>query len=470
MIQDLYSELPIWMQNIAVSSYGRYLRRMRYAGRFSECLEQLGGFPWRSEEQLEEIESRKLQTLIRHSYENVPYYRELFDSHGIRPDSIQERSDLKRIPPLEKESIRRNPDQFLSKTANRRDLHVAYTSGSTGTPLKLFQSREIIHWMYACHSVVRKWAGLPRNPRRATFGGRLIVPKSQSKPPFWRWNSAEHQLLFSSYHLSAENLSFYARRLHEFQPLEIVGYPSAIYLVARYLVENGITNIRPTAVLTNSETLFASQREIIEKAFACSVYDWYSSEEFVFFAAQCEQANAYHVFPSIGILEIAEPMSQTAGGPGEIVGTTLINNAMPLIRYRMGDVGVPVPAGSQCRCGRQTHLLRMPLGRTDDYVIAEDGSPVGRLDHVFKGLPHVVESQIIQEERGSIRVLIHPAGSFNKEDENILATRLRERLGNLAVTVERVLEIPKTSQGKLRSVVSKISREGTNWIDQSKKM
>ena len=456
-MQSLYSIAPVWVQNLMVSSYGLYLKNMRYGGHHDSCFGRLLEAPWHSRQDLDDLEARMLQRMIRHSYENVFYYRRLFDEHGIHPSRIQDRNDLKNVPLLDKEEVRRDPTKFLAGNVNRSNLHEAYTSGSTGTPLKLYQSRELIQWMYACQTLVRKWVGLPPRPKRATFGGRLVVPRSQRKPPFWRWNRADNQMIFSSYHLSQENIGYYAQRLAEFQPLEIVGYPSAISLVAQFLVQNGIAGIRPGAVLTNSETLLDSQRQLIEEAFGCRVTDWYSSEEFVFFAAQCERADAYHVFPFVGILELMPSSNNPSGGVQEIVGTSLLNEAMPLIRYRLGDAGIPIAHGESCPCGRQTPLFRLPLGRTEDYLVAEDGSLVGRVDHVFKGLSHIIESQIVQETRGSVRVFLRVDSEFSNETANLIRSRLQMRLGrNTQVLIERVSHIERSERNKYRAVVSKL--------------
>lgn len=457
LVHQLYSRIPVSIQNLLISTYGYHLKRRRYGGKFSTWLQQLRQAPWESREKLEELESFQLQAMIRHCYENVPYYRKLFDDYGIKPESIQDRGDLRNIPHLEKEEVRKNPEQFLSRLVDRRKLHVAYTSGSTGTPIKFYQSTDLIRWQYACHKLVREWVGLPAGSKRATFGGRLVVPKSQSSPPFWRSNVSERQMLFSSYHLNEHTLKFYAEKLREFQPDEVIGYPSSVYLIARYLVGSGIADVRPKAVLTNSESLLGWQREMIEKGFGCRVIDWYSSEEFVFFHSQCQEAGVYHEFPFVGILQFLPYAGDEAESAADVAGTSLLNMDMPLIRYKLGDVVNPGKDDAVCGCGRRTHLMRSPTGRSEDFVLASDGSLVGRLDHVFKGLSHIVESQIVQEEPHRVKVMVQRDNGYDESTNDIIRSRLRDRLGReMIVEINHVDRIPRSGRQKFRAVISKL--------------
>lgn len=456
---NLYNLAPVWMQNVMVSSYGVYLKRLRYGGRYDSCFKRLLDAPWECRQDFDELEARMLQRMIRHCYENVPYYRGLFDDYGIQPSRIQDRNDLRNIPLLEKEEVRRNPEQFLSKNVGRRGLHIAYTSGSTGTPIKLYQSDETIQWLYACHSIVRRWAEIGAGARRASFGGRLVVHKELVHAPFWRFNLAENQLLFSSYHLNERNLPQYADRLVKFQPAEIIGYPSAIYLIARHLLERNIATVRPIAVLTNSETLYSWHRETIEKAFHCPVFDWYCSEEFLFFGSQCKERSYYHLFPYAGIIEIIGQPNLAVDEPGEVVATSLLNYGMPLLRYRIGDEAIASGPQESCACGRKTPLLLQVQGRTDDVIVGPDGSLIGRMDHVYKGLQHIVEGQIIQERQGQIRVLVHRANGYSTREEKQLIANIRARVGSsIGIHIEYVETIPRSRRGKFKGVLSTLMR------------
>lgn len=454
---SFYQKSPVFLQNLLVSIYGYYLHFQRYGSVTDDFVKRLSELEYAPKMQIEAMETVALRHIIDHAYQTVPYYHTLFDEHGLKPDDIRDKADLRKIPILEKEVIRTYPERFLSKSCNPKGLHIAYTSGTTGTPLRLYQSIDFIRRMYACHDVLRKWAGVSLKVRRATFGGRMVVAAELSKPPFWRYNAAENQMLFSSYHLNEQNLHFYIEKLLEFQPSEIIGYPSSIYTIANYLVKHGVTGARPKVIFTNSETLLSWQRSVIEEAFGCVVYDWYSSEEFGCFIGQCE-LGGYHIFPFVGIVELLPLSEQRKNGyaEGELVCTNLLNKDMPLLRYKMGDVGRW--SRNDCSCGRSWPVFESIVGRIDDYVTRADGTQIGRLDHVFKGVTGVKEAQIHQISFDRIEVNLVVDDQYSSAIENKLELNLIERIGeDFRISFNYQSSIPRTTRGKFRAVISDVS-------------
>ena len=453
----IYEKNPVFLQNLLVSIYGYYLHYQRYGSTTDDFVKLLKSLECASKSQIEALETEALHQIIDHAYQTVPYYRALFNEHDLKPDDIQDKTDLNKIPILEKEVIRKHPEQFLSQTSNPKGLHVAYTSGTTGTPLRLYQSVDLIRRQYACHTILREWAGVSLKVRRATFGGRMVVAAERSKPPFWRYNAAENQMLFSSYHMNESNLYHYVEALLKFQPVEIIGYPSSIYSIANDVKKRGITGLRPKVVLTNSETLLSWQRSFIEQAFGCVVFDWYSSEEFSCFIGQCEQGG-YHIFPLVGIVELLPIPEQDKNGyaEGELVCTSLLNKDMPLLRYKMGDGGRWSQDG--CPCGRSWPVLDCIAGRIDDYVTRADGTQIGRLDHVFKGVTGVKEAQIHQISFDRVEVNLVVDDQYNSAIENKVKLNLTERIGEgFRISFNYQSSIPRTARGKFRAVISDVS-------------
>jgi phenylacetate-CoA ligase len=293
--------------------------------------------------------------------------------------------------------------------------------------------------------------GIAREDLRATFAGRLTQPVDRMSPPFWRYNHAERQLLFSSYHLNSDTLPFYVGELSRRQPAEIIGYPSAIATVAAYLTQRPDVTVRPRVVITNSETLFEWQRTAIEQAFGCPVRDYYGSAEAVIFAAQCSQGQ-YHVNPLLGIAEVLDP-SGTPASEGMLVCTTLTNTVMPLVRYEVGDAAVR--GTDACACGSRWPAFKHIIGRVDDMIVTPDGRQVGRIDHIFKGLYGIRECQVIQEEEDLIRLLIVRDVDFNQQ--SLLLANISERLGaDMRVELQFVDSVPRSPSGKFRGVISRI--------------
>jgi phenylacetate-CoA ligase len=301
--------------------------------------------------------------------------------------------------------------------------------------------------------------GIPPRARFATFAGRLVQPVTDDRPPFWRTNWTERQLLCSAYHLSDANLPLYLKALERFQPVEIIGYASAIATVASFCRRTGVRpRLAVTAVVTNSETLLAWQREVIEDVFAAPVCDYYGTAEAVVFAGQC-RAGRYHPHPLMGHAEVLDARDEPVdpGGTGRLVCTTLCNEAMPLIRYEMGD-GVTRSA-EPCPCGRPGDAWDAVVGRVDDDVVTPGGHHVGRLDHIFKGVTAIREAQIAQTRPDRLEVRVVRDIGYSEKTARLISENLAARVGTaMHIDIVLVDAIPRTSRGKFRSVVNEMDR------------
>jgi phenylacetate-CoA ligase len=289
-------------------------------------------------QQIREYQDARFAEVLDRCFDAVPYYRRTFGELGITRADLSGLADLARLPLLAKDVVRRHGPELVSLGAT--SYWVQHTSGSTGTPLDVHLNRwtyQLVHGLLADYE---RHSGISRQDLRATFAGRLTQPVDRMTPPFWRYNHAERQLLFSAYHLNDETLPLYLGELRRRRPSEIIGYPSAISTLAEYAVRKGLVgDVRPRVVITNSETLLAWQREVIEEAFRCPVRDYYGSAEAVVFAEQCAH-QTYHVNPLLGVAEVVD-QSGAPAPEGQLVCTTLTNTVMPLIRY---EIGTPQPS------------------------------------------------------------------------------------------------------------------------------
>ena len=286
----------------------------------------------------------------------------------------------------------------------------------------------------------------------------MIVPLRRQKPPFWRVDYLGKRTLFSIFHMSPANLPSYVDAIHDTEFRYVQGYPSALHLVARAMLEAGrpLAPGRVAGVFTSSESLLSFQRESIEKAFGATVRDHYSATEKAVSMTACAE-NMLHLDMEFGIVEV-EPTEQTEEHiRGSLLVTGLGNPATLFIRYRIGDVGTL--SKKPCRCGRPGDVFLDIDGRIEDYVMTPDGALVGRLDHVFKQRYEVAEAQILQQEKSSVEVLVVPARGFNAESSRDLRKAIQARLGPaMNVEIRLVESIPREANGKLRAVRSKIAR------------
>lgn len=439
--------------------YGYKLYRERYTGNYKQYFSYLMQSQWDSKEKVEDHTNKLFLDIFNHGLTNVPYYRNLRQQGVIAQDKIKSIADIQKIPILFKERLREKPEEFLAGGFSVKDIIVINTSGTTGKTLKIFVDPDSRRYSYAFYSRLKKWAGIDCKLPNVTFAGRTIISPDINKPPFWRRNLKMNNYLFSSYHLSPANLEYYVEKISQIQPHFIDSYPSSIYILAVYMRENNISSIRPKGIITSSETLLDFQRKVVEEVFGCPIFDQYGCAEQVVFISQCEKGS-YHIHPEYGFVEFLREDGSNAE-PGEearLICTGFTNKAMPLIRYDIGDTGI-LSKNQNCACGRQFPVVEKIIGRTDDILVMRDGRQVGRLDPVFKGLQSIRETQIVQEDLDNVILKIVPGDNFNKSEADVIVYELKKRLGNeVKVTTKIVQEIPRTSAGKFRAVISKVKK------------
>jgi phenylacetate-CoA ligase len=289
-----------------------------------------------------------------------------------------------------------------------------------------------------------------------TFNGNIIVPFGQSEPPFYRTSRYDRRALFSVYHMTPRNLRSYVEAVHDLPARYIEGYPSAIHLVARALLEEErpFQPGRLDAIFTSSESLLAFQRETIEKAFAAPIRDRYGVSEKVVSMTECEERRL-HVDMEFCIVEVEASERKDGTESGSLLVTGLSQDSTPMFRYRIGDVGTR--ASVACSCGRAGDVFLWVDGRIEDYVMTPDGRLIGRLDHIFKDQHDVAEAQILQDTKQAVEIRIVPRESWSDASERTLRKEVRARLGDeIGVQIDLVKNIPREPNGKLRAVKSRV--------------
>ncbi|MEO5821011.1 MAG: hypothetical protein ABIT71_10920 [Vicinamibacteraceae bacterium] len=457
----VYRLAPVWGQNLMLSGFSALIDRERYRGRFGEFRDLLAKTERYGRSDLEAYQDERLRDIVRHAYDTVPFYRRRFDEHKVTPADIRGHADLPKLPLLTRDDIRTHYDALRSTALPPRDMRSGHTSGTTGTPLTVGYDHDTVWMTYAVFDRHYRWAGANMGrggDRVAVARGNVIVPLDQRRPPFWRKNLVHNHLLLSSFHLSPSNLPAYFEALRAFRPVVMDGYPSTLYVLAKYLRSRGeFFPVR--AAVTSSETLYDFQREAIEERFQCRVFDYYALAERVIFSGECEGHRGRHISMEYGVAEVtaADGQPVPSGSVGKLVGTSLHNRAMPLIRYVTNDMTALLDG--TCACGRSLDVMADVTTKAEDMLTLKDGRIISPsvLTHPFKPLESIEGSQIIQTELDRILVRIVPGPGYDTSLTQHLVTELQARLGaDVRIDVEMVDRLEPSANGKFKWVISKV--------------
>ena len=456
--RNFYSNCPIFLQTALLNLKACELYIERYGKKFWKRFNEFDKNQWLSESELREMQDEKLRSLVQYAYENVPYYNSIMRDRKLSPADITSTEDLYKQPILTREAVKENAASLVSKKYPKKLLRHGHTSGTTGSPLDFHYDIQtcVVHLVAVWRQ--RYWAGMEYGDTIATFQGRVIVPLCQNNPPFWRKNYINNQMFFSSFHLHEKNLPYYFEKLEKEKIQFIEGYPSNLYILALYLLKK--KQVFPVkAVLTSSETLFENQREAIEKAFQCKIFDFYGMAERAVFATECSAHSGHHLNSDYSITEFLDSDNQPVpkGRLGKIVATSLYNYAMPFIRYQTNDSCSL--KNYKCSCGRNFPLMDDIATKNESIVTLPDGRLISPsvFTHPFKPMHNIIESQIIQEELDKLRVKVVKNNHYSNDDEMKLVAAFNERLGDqIKIQIEYVDSIPKTKSGKFKWVISNI--------------
>lgn len=456
---NVYKSLNHPLRSLILNMYALSLNLERYGKKFDLLLEEFLRNEKMSPGEIQEYQREKLTALIRHAYVHVPYYREVMDFLKLRPDDIKDVHDLPKLPLLTREDVKANYCRLKANNVPRYRVRHGHTSGTTGSPLEFLWDTDVCVAHHAADWRQKKWAGLNFGEPFVSLQGRQIVPLDQTKPPFWVMNRIHNQLFMSSFHLKDEFLRYYVSRIDSFRPCAIEGYPSSLYILARYMERHGIILPIP-AVLTSSETLLPIQRELIEERFQCRVYDFYGMAERVVYGSECDQHSGKHLNMDYGLTELVDGdgLPVSPGSHGRIVATGLWNMAMPLIRYKTSDVSrINV---EKCACGRPFPLMDHVTTKAEDIIVLKDGRlvPPSIMTHPFKPLKNIYQSQIVQEDYTEFTVYLEVNEHFSASERQQLHQGLKERLGSDArINIVVSDQLDKCTSGKFRWIISRVS-------------
>ncbi len=404
----------------------------------------------RSLDELIHHQNIALRKLVKHSYNTVKFYKNLFDSHGLHPEDIQSVEDIIKIPIIDKKTLQQNSfDVLISGKYKKEKLIPVTTTGSSGIMLKFFIDNTYDQFRKA--QFLRPYI----TNRRRPFDKTLVF--SAPKPAGKKW--------FQHLGFMNDNRVYYNTdtfeqivEIQKIKPSVIQGCASVLNLIALMIIDKNTSIPKPRLVFADSEVLTRNMRENIEKAFNTKVIDIYGTYETDNIAYECLYHEGYHIALDCVLMEFicdgrkAEPFEDA-----EIVVTVLNNFAMPFVRYNLHDIGAF--SNKACTCGRTFPLLAKILGRSDNYLVTPDGK---RLSFVNLGAylhpltKFVYEFQIIQEDISKFSVFLVPNNSFNDECKKIIVSIINKYFPGANIDIKIVPVIKREGAGKLMTFISKV--------------
>ena len=408
--------------------------------------------------ELEALQNRRLRAVVKHAYENVPYYHKLFNSVKLKPGDIKVKENLVKIPITTKKTLQKL--SITERIAGSVDISKCIrgrTSGSTGQPLDvLFSGKEFSHRIamqtrvYGLNFTDKKVSILERDPTPSQGSPAMIfgkVRKCLNCLGLWR------RYYFSLFEEPQRLVS----KLVEIKPDVIETYPSVLKLMAKFIKEKDIHGIAPKKIFTEAELLNDEDRKEIEAVFLAELTDLYGVVEFGIVAWECEEHPGYHINGDIVLVEAIKDNQQVYGEEGEMVCTDLTNYTMPFIRYAVGDI--VILSKEKYDCGNNFPLIKLIQGRSNDFITLPSGKVVSPLllGVCLEKIKGIGQYKLVQESKDILNVQIVRGQNFNEATIREFEDALKETLGSsIHVNINIVDEIPREKSGKIRPIVSKV--------------
>ncbi len=415
-----------------------------------------------SPQKLEALQLKRLQKIIQYAFDNTVYYKKIMQERQLTPADFKCLKDVEKLPLLTKVIIQKNMQDMLSKAHPFESLIKDSSGGSTGEPTIYYKNKDRHNLRRADQIRHDRWSGWDIGKRKALiWGAQRDLKAVQSFRENIIATYIERNWELDAFEMSDSEMKSFTKQLEDLQPSMILGYANALELYAKYLLKNEPNHkIKLDGIISSAETLTEEKRKTIESALHCKVLNRYGSREVGLIASECKQQKGLHINADNLLVELVDNHGhEVKEGNGDIVVTDFWNFGMPLIRYKLGDVGKV--AGSNCDCGRNLPLLGSVEGRSGDFFVKPDGSKIHGeyFTHLFYELPQVKQFQMIQKSLEKIDLkIVESSLQSNRDYLKSIISKMKEMLGNQAqVNVEILDEIKPTSTGKLFFTISKIS-------------
>lgn len=415
---------------------------------------------WYSKDELQEYENRRLQEIISHAYVNVPYYRKLFNERGLSPSDITCADDLQKLPYLTKEIIRQNFDDLQVKDVQPYKPKLIQTSGTSGSPLRFYHDKTANVLEFCYYWRYWSWAGYKLGDRFADFSIHHFLKHGSEK--LFHHKGLTKQLFLNPMLLSMDNITDFRKVLKRYPANFIKTTPTVLHTFALLLEKAGISDIRFKAAFTTGEKVQEYQRKQVRRVLGCEIHDSYAHMERTMAVCQCTEGS-YHINSDYGVLqtEVRHDLSDTADTVAEVVGTSLHNFIMPLIRYKTNDLVTLDDTEKSCACGRHFPRIKEIHGRSQDIIITPDKRFISNVFVLFNLIEGIDWYRLVQDSLTALKVSLVCKDADSKAH---IGAEVRKRLSAMVgeemtiyITYLTIEEVP--AMKKSRHVESKLRIE-----------
>jgi len=393
--------------------------------------------------------------MIRHCEKNVEFYRRVFQEQGIRSEEIRSLEDIRKLPIVKKEDVFDYQDQFAADDLERYNAHLVRTTGTTGTPLRIWWDRDVEVIELCCQWRHYSWMGYRLGDAFADIRN-VIIGMSEN----YRWNWKCRGLEININKVNEDNLHKIVESMAKHKVKFWRGHAEAIFKLCSLLDKIDQTESKPDYIILLGEGLAPEKREFIDNWLGKRACDNYGLMEHTALICQCPEGGN-HVCSEYGIVEILCDDGSPAlpGEEGRIVATGLHNRAFPLLRYDTGDFAVA--SDKVCVCGRSLPLVERIIGRTGDYVLNAHGEwKYGLSLSVVDVENEIRKSQIVQDAPGELKFYFVPTRYYTENIKAKILERIAFVMGpGMKVTFHPVEELPYKQGVKTKYVICKLKRE-----------
>ncbi len=438
-LKSIRDKMPESLKYISAPLFRQSLIKNKEFSRYYNLLEQRETL---SPDQIKDYQFNQLKCILIHSYRTVAYYTELFDKISFDPLRFSDFDEIRIIPYLTRQIITDNFDKLISKKIVKNGYYTGSTGGSTGSPLTFLLDYDSVFKENAFIYYYRKKLGYKLNDRMATF--RQV----KFGDDLWQFNPMHNELIFFPIKLTRATIVNITKKIIEFKPKYLNGYPSSIWYFAKLLNENGVKhNLNLKGIFLMSENVDEQQRAFIEDFFKVKSLAHYGHSERCVIAEEMSET-LYKFDPYYGYTEHIP----NENGSYNIVGTGFLNSVMPLIRYKTDDNCIPEEQYYHIE-GKRSSTIGLH-GINDEFI------PCSLFDLSNPIFNNILRSQFIQSEKGKADLLIIVGKDFKMSELCSIKDLLNKKSKNIIDINVKIVEAPLLSpRGKFESYISYMKQD-----------